>query len=260
MRITSCIAALTVLFVVQFQATAGSIVTPAALLATDPTEVGLSPGDVTSFGGVRTRLARNSNSSFMLKFLPLTSPTATRNGFFADGQSHSFEFNYDLLTGATSLKLINPSNVILELASLTDPAFLPAAGKSFVGFELYLKAIPATGTGSGTTSLSNMTLTTNVGSEGLPGGNLSATDGDLTKDYFLKIPVTNIKLTGNFNFDWPGIASSHSQENFRFEIRGLQSAPPVAAVPEPSTIALAGLGLGLAGLARLRRRRLDRGS
>ena len=114
----------------------------------DASEVGLSPGDVTSFGGVRTRLARNSNSSFMLKFLPLTSPTATRNGFFADGQNHSFEFNYDLLTGNDQPEADQPveRDSGAGLADESPPSCQPPGNLSW-GLSLYLKAVPATGTG-----------------------------------------------------------------------------------------------------------------
>ena len=227
----------------------------AGLVTTNSGNLGLSSGDISSVVEAKVRLNKNSGSGFLVTFLP-GGPNAgsgsAYNGYFQDALDAPFTFTYDRDTGASTLSITRADGTKPLSISKT---MLPAAGLNLVGLRL-----SGTAVSDGSSVLANMALATDQGDESL--SDFTAAGGFTQTDYFFEKQVSALTLMGRFHFDW-GSLGFGGQESYRLAFTPLQADLPngydFQAVPEPSTLVLAGLGgVSALGYRVVRRRRLRR--
>lgn len=156
------------------------------------------------------------------------------------GQPQPFELNYNVDTGDISWSLLG--------TTLTGNQTLPTGTGLAYLMPLVVTQSPDPTVPPNTTKLSDVTVAVNGGS-GTNFGNWSVTGTGNSSGviYFTQYDVHTVKVTGNMMFDitaWP------TDINGAYADVAFVSAAPV---PEPTTIAV--VGVGLAAIVRKRRRR-----
>ncbi len=187
---------------------------------------------------------------------PLTqNPTLNPQGtpFWQVGQAYGFRVAFDSASGAISLAVdFNRDQSFSAGETATQTAFGPPGQTSYAGFGFEMLSISLNQGGStGRSVIRDLTI------NGTAFGTFSNNDPTLVDVFYASTPaapIANWTITGTVSFTVAGTSQERPAWDFRF--RGVGTPTNGGGDPTlvPAPAGLAVLGLGLLGLAALRRR------